>query len=103
MGWIQRNVLRLTDDEIKVMQKEIDKEKEAGLILDPMQIAQQAQTDLSQGTGGTASGPAPQSADAAPPSGPSESAGSSGPKGDLSLNNEYIPPFKMLNRILSDK
>jgi hypothetical protein len=103
MSWIQRNVLRLTDDEIKVMQKEIDKEKEAGLILDPMQIAQQAQTDLSQGTGGTASGPAPQSADAAPPSGPSESAGSSGPKGDLSLNNEYIPPFKMLNRILSDK
>jgi hypothetical protein len=103
MGWIQRNVLRLTDDEIKVMQKEIDKEKEAGLILDPMQIAQQAQTDLSQGTGGTASGPAPQSADAAPPSGPSESAASSGPKGDLSLNNEYIPPFKMLNRILSDK
>ena len=103
MSWIQRNVLRLTDDEIKVMQKEIDKEKEAGLILDPMQIAQQAQTDLSQGTGGTASGPAPQSADAAPPSGPSESTKSSGPSGDLSLNNEYIPPFKMLNRILSDK
>ena len=103
MGWIQRNVLRLTDDEIKDMQKEIDKEKEAGLILDPMQIAQQAQTDLSQGTGGTASGPAPQSADAAPPSGPSESTKSSGPSGDLSLNNEYIPPFKMLNRILSDK
>jgi hypothetical protein len=103
MSWIQRNVLRLTDDEIKDMQKEIDKEKEAGLILDPMQIAQQAQTDLTQGTGGTASGPAPQSADAAPPTGPSESAGSSGPKGDLSLNNEYIPPFKMLNRILSDK
>jgi len=103
MSWIQRNVLRLTDDEIKVMQKEIDKEKEAGLILDPMQIAQQAQTDLSQGTGGTASGPAPQSADAAPSSGPSESTKSSGPSGDLSLNNEYIPPFKMLNRILSDK
>ena len=103
MGWIQRNVLRLTDDEIKLMQKEIDKEKEAGLILDPMQIAQQAQTDLSQGTGGTASGPAPQSADAAPSSGPSESTKSSGPSGDLSLNNEYIPPFKMLNRILSDK
>jgi hypothetical protein len=103
MSWIQRNVLRLTDDEIKDMQKEIDKEKEAGLILDPMQIAQQAQTDLSQGTSGTASGPAPQSADTAAPSGASESAKSSGPSGDLSLNNEYIPPFKMLNRILSDK
>jgi hypothetical protein len=100
MSWIQRNVLRLTDDEIKVMQKEIDKEKEAGLILDPMQIAQQAQTDLAQGTGGTASGPASQSAPDATPSGSSDS---SAPKGDLSLNNEYIPPFKMLNRILSDK
>jgi hypothetical protein len=31
--WIQRNVLRLTDDEIKVMEKEMDKEKEAGLGL----------------------------------------------------------------------
>lgn len=100
MSWIQRNVLRLTDDEIKAMQKEIDKEKEAGLILDPMQIAQQAQTDLSQGTGGTASGPAPQSA---PVATPSESSDSSAPKGDLSLNNEYTPPFKTLNRILSNK
>jgi hypothetical protein len=100
MSWIQRNVLRLTDDEIKDMQKEIDKEKEAGLILDPMQIAQQAQTDLSQGTGGTASGPAPQSAPVATPSGSSDS---SAPKGDLSLNNEYTPPFKTLNRILSNK
>ena len=31
--WIQRNVLRLTDDEIKAMQVEIDEEKEAGLGL----------------------------------------------------------------------
>jgi hypothetical protein len=31
--WIQRNVLRLTDDEIKVMQGEIDEEKDAGLGL----------------------------------------------------------------------
>jgi hypothetical protein len=30
-AWIQRNVLRLTDDEIKLMQDEIDEEKEAGL------------------------------------------------------------------------
>lgn len=29
--WIQRNVLRLTDDEIKEMQTEIDKEKDEGL------------------------------------------------------------------------
>ena len=32
-AWIQRNVLRLNDDEIKRMQKEIDDEKEAGLGL----------------------------------------------------------------------
>jgi len=31
--WIQRNVLRLTDEEIKEMQTEIDEEKEAGLGL----------------------------------------------------------------------
>jgi hypothetical protein len=97
MSWIQRNVLRLTDNEIKDMQKEIDKEKEAGLILDPMQIAQQAQSDLSQGTGGTASGPAPQSAPEATASGSSDS---SAPKSDLSLNNEYIPKFATLKKIV---
>jgi len=32
-SWIQRNVLRLTDDEIGEMEKEMDKEKEAGLGL----------------------------------------------------------------------
>jgi hypothetical protein len=32
-AWIQRHVLRLTDDEIKDMQSEIDKEKEEGLGL----------------------------------------------------------------------
>jgi len=32
-SWIQRNVLRLNDDEISIMQKEIDKEKEEGLGL----------------------------------------------------------------------
>jgi len=32
-AWIQRNVLRLTDDQIKNMQSEIDDEKEAGLGL----------------------------------------------------------------------
>jgi hypothetical protein len=30
-AWIQREVLRLTDDEIKEMQKEIEREKDAGL------------------------------------------------------------------------
>jgi len=32
-NWIQQNVLRLTDDEIKKMQTEIDEEKEMGLGL----------------------------------------------------------------------
>jgi hypothetical protein len=32
-AWIQRNVLRLTDDEIKEMQGEIDEERENGLGL----------------------------------------------------------------------
>jgi hypothetical protein len=32
-NWIQQNVLRLTDDEIKKMQEEIDEEKEMGLGL----------------------------------------------------------------------
>jgi hypothetical protein len=32
-SWIQRNVLRLTDDQIKEMQTEMDEEKEAGLGL----------------------------------------------------------------------
>jgi len=32
-SWIQRNVLRLTDEEIKTMQDEIDEEREAGLGL----------------------------------------------------------------------
>jgi hypothetical protein len=56
-AWIQRNVLRLTDDEIKEMQSEIDEEKEAGLGL-PVgvtnQVAQQSMmqqvaTDPEQG------------------------------------------------------
>jgi len=32
-AWIQRNVLRLNDDEIKIMQGEIEEEKEAGIGL----------------------------------------------------------------------
>ena len=36
-AWIQRNVLRLNDDEIKIMQDEIEEEKEAGIGL-PVQV-----------------------------------------------------------------
>lgn len=42
-AWIQRNVLRLNDDEIKVMQSEIEEEKEAGIGL-PVQVT----TDVAQ-------------------------------------------------------
>jgi len=44
-AWIQRNVLRMTDDEIVEMQKEMDEEKEAGLGLPvgvTSNVAQQA-------------------------------------------------------------
>jgi Bacteriophage T4-like portal protein (Gp20) len=39
-AWIQRNVLRMTDDEIAEMQKEIDMEKEAGLGV-PVEVTNQ--------------------------------------------------------------
>ena len=42
-AWIQRNVLRLNDDEIKIMQSEIEEEKEAGIGL-PVQVT----TDVAQ-------------------------------------------------------
>ena len=56
-AWIQRNVLRLTDDEIKEMQTEIDEEKEAGLGLPvgvtnnvaQQSMMQQVATDPEQG------------------------------------------------------
>jgi len=99
MEWIQRNVLRLSDDDIKEMQKQIDKEKAAGLIMDPMQIAQQGQQELMNpdgaggagGGGGGAPVPAPN---------PSPQDNAQTPKGDLSLNNEYTPTMRMLQRVL---
>ena len=56
-AWIQRNVLRLTDDEIKEMQDEIDEEKEEGLGLPvgvtnnvaQQSMMQQVATDPEQG------------------------------------------------------
>jgi len=38
-GWVQRNVLRLDDEEIKELAKEIEEEKKAGLHPDPMAMA----------------------------------------------------------------
>ena len=98
MEWIQRNVLRLSDDDIKEMKKQIDKEKAAGLIMDPMQIAQQGQQELMNpdgagGAGGGGSAPVP-----APNPTPQDNAQT--PKGDLSLNNDYTPTMRMLQRVL---
>ena len=96
MEWIQRNVLRLSDDDIKEMQKQIDKEKAAGLIMDPMQIAQQGQQELlnPDGAGGGGGG-AP-----VPAANPSPQDNAQTPKGDLSLNNDYTPTMRMLQRVL---
>ena len=98
MEWIQRNVLRLSDDDIKLMQKQIDKEKAAGLIMDPMQIAQQGQQELMNpdGTGGGGGAPAP-AADATPAANPTPQ-----PKGDLSLGETVTPPLRMLGRAITN-
>ena len=100
MEWIQRNVLRLTDEDMVLMQKQIDAEKKAGLIMDPMQIAQQGQQELMNpdgagGAGGAAAGGAP-----APAPSPAPQDTAQTPKGDLSLNNEYTPTMRMLQRVL---
>jgi hypothetical protein len=100
MEWIQRNVLRLTDEDIRLMQDQIDAEKKAGLIMDPMQIAQQGQQELMNpdgagGAGGVTGGGAP-----APASNPAPQDNAQSPKGDLSLNNDYTPTMRMLQRVL---
>ena len=95
MEWIQRNVLRLTNDDIKEMQKQIDAEKEAGLIMDPAQIAQQGQAELAAGGGAPGAGG---DTGGAPAPAPDQSSPS--PKGDLSLNNEYTPSMRMISRVL---
>jgi hypothetical protein len=102
MAWIQRNVLHLTDDEIKAMEKEIEKEKEEGKILNPQDLAAQAQQDLMDpgGAGGGGSAPAAPAPLPASDSGSDSVSSSSQTKGDLSLNNEYTPAMRMLSRVL---
>ena len=102
MEWIQRNVLRLSDDDIKEMQKQIDKEKAAGLIMDPMQIAQQGQQELLNPDGAGAAGAGAGGGGGAPIPAPNPSPQDNAqtPKGDLSLNNDYTPTMRMLQRVL---
>ena len=107
--WIQQNVLRLTDDEIVGMQKEIDKEKEMGLGLPVAvtndvaqqqmlgqvqtdQMVQQAKLIPDQGQAGGSSGGS-SSGDTKAKS----SSGSKPVKGDLSLEDTT---FTRLKRIL---
>ena len=103
MEWIQRNVLRMTDDDIKTMQQQIKKEKKAGLIIDPMQIAQQGAAELAGQDG--AGGGAPQPADTAnaggsdsptPKSTPKSSSNTT--KGDLSLGESS--KFSVIKRLV---
>lgn len=103
MEWIQRNVLRMTDDDIKTMQQQIKKEKKAGLIIDPMQIAQQGAAELAGQDG--AGGGAPQPTDTAnaggsdsptPKSTPKSSSNTT--KGDLSLGESS--KFSVIKRLV---
>lgn len=49
-GWIQRKVLFFNDDEIKIMQKEIDAERKAGLYKDPDELGDQEDNTSSDDT-----------------------------------------------------
>jgi hypothetical protein len=86
MEWVQQNVLRMTDDEIKLLKKQIDKEMKDGLILDPQQIAMQAQQDMALGGDGGGAG-------ASKPAAPAKTK-SEGVSGD------YSPSVKMITRLL---
>jgi len=100
MEWIQRNVLRMTEDDIESMREQIDAEKAAGLIMDPMQIAQQGQAELAADTGaggvGTGSAAPTTSATSDTPN----TTSSKSIKGDLSLKESYNPAIRMMKRIV---
>jgi hypothetical protein len=101
MRWIQKNVLRLSDDDIKEMDKQIEKEKEEGKIMDPQQIAAQGQAELAADTAGAATDNAPTSpaiSNASPESG--DIADNQPIKGDLSLKENYSPSMRMIKRVL---
>lgn len=55
MEWVRKNVLQQTDEEIEEIQKQIDEEKKAGLIMDPMDpnnpMNQMQQPDMMGGGG----------------------------------------------------
>lgn len=101
MEWIQRNVLRMTNEDIKEMREQIDAEKAAGLIIDPMQIAQQGQAELAADTAGAKVDNAPTTtpvSNVSPESG--DTADNRPVKGDLSLKESYSPTLRMLSRVV---
>lgn len=101
MEWIQRNVLRMTDKDIETMHEQIDAEKAAGLIMDPMQIAQQGQAELAADTAGAKVDNAPTTtpvSNVSPESG--DTADNRPVKGDLSLKESYSPALRMLSRVV---
>lgn len=101
MRWIQKNVLRLSDDDIKEMDKQIEKERKEGKIMDPQQIAAQGQAELAADTAGAATDNAPTSpaiSNASTESG--DTADNRPVKGDLSLKEDYSPSMRMIKRIL---
>jgi hypothetical protein len=101
MEWIQRNVLRMTDKDIEQMREQIDAEKAAGLIMDPMQIAQQGQAELAADTAGAKVDNAPTTtpvSNVSPESG--DTADNRPVKGDLSLKESYSPALRMLSRVV---
>jgi hypothetical protein len=100
MEWIQRNVLRLTDDDMKLMRKQIDAEKAAGLIMDPMEIAQQGQQELMNPDGAGASGSSGGASGGAAPADSTPAPASSAVKGDLSLKESYSPTMRMIQRLV---
>ncbi len=101
MRWIQKNVLRLSDDDIKEMDKQIEQEKEEGKIMDPQQIAAQGQAELMADTQGAKVDNAPTGqpvSSVSPESG--DTADNQPIKGDLSLKENYSPSMRMIKRVL---
>ncbi len=102
MDWIQRNVLKLTNKEIQEMEKQIQKEKAEGKILDPQQIAAAGQAELNadaQGGQASAASGAQQTSSAAPQNSSSTTDNSS-VRGDLSLKEDYSPSMRMIKRLI---
>ena len=91
----------MTEDDITSMREQIDAEKAAGIIMDPMQIAQQGQAELAADTAGAKIDNAPTSpaiSNASPEA--SDDTNNKPIKGDLSLKESYNPAIRMMKRVV---